>query len=232
MRSEKVVLVQPSLVRLYPHGGERHKLEPLALEMIAAHNPYGIPVEIYDMDIYPYWNEFEEFLRREKPTVIGIMVNTPLVKEAREITEKARKVLGDVFVVVGGNHPTHEPEHALEYIKPDLVWRGDGENFLKVLCEGILHQEAEKGNKIFVSDRLGGLGGDIRTNRYAMDILNFPIRHNPRDYFFTSIQASRGCVWKCIYCGSADKDVVWRTAESILKELDQLHEKGLLDKKI
>jgi len=231
MNQEKVVLVQPSLARLYPLEGARHKLEPLGLEMIAVHNPHNTPVEIYDMDVYPDWVDFEGFLERERPSTIGIMVNTPLVKEAREITQRARKVLGDVFVVAGGNHPTHEPQHTLDYVQPDLVWKSDGENFLQVLAETDLREQARQGNRIFNSARLGGLG-NMKEDKFAMDSLKFPLRHKPRDYFFTSVQASRGCLWKCIYCGSADKDVVWRTAGNILAEIDGLQEQELLDKKI
>jgi radical SAM superfamily enzyme YgiQ (UPF0313 family) len=229
----KVVLVHPPLARLYPQESEtsvRQKLEPLSLEMIAAHNPHNLPMDIYDMDVHPGWDAFTRYLEREQPNVIAITINTPLVLEAKQITQKAREVLDDPFVVVGGNHPTHEPAHTAEYVKPDLIWRGDAENFLKELIDSRLAEERQEGRAIFNSSMLGGLGNP--EEKYSMDNLNFPLRANAKDYSHVSLQASRGCLWKCIYCGSADKTVVWRTAESVLKELDQLHEKGILNKQV
>lgn len=44
------------------------------------------------------------------------------------------------------------------------------------------------------------------------------------------MQTSRGCIWKCIYCGSADKSVRWRTAQNIINELLELDNLGLIGK--
>lgn len=228
----KVVLVHPSLRRLYPEqqkDSQRHQLEPLSLEMIAAHNPYNLPVIIYDMDVYPDEEEFRSFLVREQPNVIGITVNTPLVLEAKQITEFVKSVLRDTFVVVGGNHGTHEPDHSLRYIGADLVWRGGAEDFLTKLVEWNIPEAVRTGQMERVYT---GTSIEDENGKYVMDRLNFPYRHNPEDYFYTTMQTSRGCIWECIYCGSADKEVRWRTAENILNELDVLADRDLLKKKI
>lgn len=235
-RDLKVLLVQPPLHRLYPtesKDSKRHKFEPLALEMIAAHNPYNLPLKIFDLDIYPNQKKFERFLEQEQPDVIGIAVNTPLVLEAKQIAKTARKVLGTPFVVVGGNHPTYEPSHSLEYIKPDLVWRGEGESFLRNLVELDFSARVRTGiSNIFDHRREDMTFKESKASRFEMDNLNFPVRHNPEDYFFNSMQTSRGCLWSCIYCNGAEKRVVWRNPENILEELDSLQEKGLFGKKI
>ena len=228
----KVLLVHPPLYRLYPSQKEdskRHQMEPLSLEMIAAHNPHQIPVSIYDMDVYPDWDEFSAFLEREQPNVIGITVNTPLVLEAKQITKVVKKILDNPFVIVGGNHCTHGPDHSLRYTGADLVWRADAEDLLSKLVEWDIPAAVRSGE---MKNIYTGTSIEDEEGKFVMDRLNFPYRHNPEDYHYTTMQTSRGCIWECIYCGSADKGVRWRTSGNILQELDILHDRNLLGKQI
>lgn len=245
----KVLLVHPPLQRLYPSAGEdsrRHRLEPLSLEMILSDNPYGIPADIYDMDVYPEeeplrftpeevkatpsMSRFEAVLESQRPTIIGITVNTPLVYEAKQIARVARRVLGNPFIVVGGNHVHNMPEHSIEYIRPDAVWQGDADNFLRLLGDINFTEEIRSGRvhpviqKAHIEGRVGPKEPKVKKgdDRFRMDNLNFPVRHRPEDYFFTTMQTSRGCLWRCVYCGSADRGMVWRSPENILEELDAL----------
>lgn len=228
----RVLLVHPSLHRLYPEekkGSNRHQLEPLSLEMIAAHNPHKLDVRIYDMDVNPDEKQFENFLEKFQPNVIGITINTPVVLEAKNIVQIAKRILKNPFIIVGGNHSTHEPEHALEYTEADMVWRGDAEDMLTKIVDWNLPDGVRSGRlpKVYT-----GTSIEDEEGMFVMDRLGFPYRHNPQDYFYTTMQTSRGCIWKCIYCGSADKSVRWRTAGNVLKELLQLRDMGLLNKQI
>lgn len=228
----KVLLIHPSLHRLYPEekrGSKRHQLEPLSLEMVASHNPYNLKVDIYDMDVYPDEKAFEEYLKKEQPNVIGITINTPVVLEAKNIVQIARKILTDVFIVAGGNHSTHEPEHALSFTGADMVWKGDAEDFLTKLVELDIPRSVRIGKlgKVYTGKSI-----EDEEGRFVMDRLKFPYRHNPQDYFYTTMQTSRGCIWKCIYCGSADKGIRWRTSANVLQELEFLKKQGLLEKSI
>ena len=228
----KVLLVHPPLYRLYPQqekGAKRHQMEPLSLEMIAAHNPHNLDVRIHDMDVHPEEKDLENLLKEFRPDVIGITVNTPLVLEAKRISELARKILPEVFIISGGNHCTHEPDHSKDYIGSDLVWKGDAECMLGRLVDDDMISRVRSGD---MEPIYTGTAIESEDGRFVMDRLNFPYRHDPDSYHYLTMQTSRGCIWECIYCGSADLGVRWRTAANILKELDELHKRKLTSKQI
>jgi radical SAM superfamily enzyme YgiQ (UPF0313 family) len=180
---------------------------PLGIAILAGHllERGGYEVRLVDDSV-----EEESVLREaiEWSDVIGISSLTPNAKRARELGIMAREEYGKT-VVMGGPHPTTNPEFFLESGAADVCCQGEGDETLPELLEAI--GERWKWGQIqgitFMKD-----GEQVATPRRAlyrkMDELPFPAYHlydipkymrlmvNPGVTLITS----RGCPYACTFC--------------------------------
>ena len=180
---------------------------PLGIAILAAHllERGGYDVRLCDDSI-----EDEQVLREhmEWADVIGISSLTPNAKRARDLGILARTEY-DKFVIMGGPHPTTNPEFFLESGAADICAQGEGDETLPEILENL--DERWKWDEIqgitFLKD--GELFATPRRPLYRkMDELPFPAYHlydiprymrlmvNPGVTLITS----RGCPYACTFC--------------------------------
>ncbi|MCC7013588.1 MAG: radical SAM protein [Planctomycetes bacterium] len=191
-------------------NGSRDEIyPPLGIGILAAELlQLGYDVKLYDDSI-----EELETLRSamEWADVVGISALTPNARRARELGLIARSEVGR-FVVMGGPHPTTNPEFFLSAGAADICVQGEGD---LTLPEVLTHyREREKWGEIQGITFLDQAGNQVQTPRRPLiskDKINelpFPAYHlydipkymrlmvNPAVTMITS----RGCPYACTFC--------------------------------
>ncbi len=224
---------------------------PLGLLYIAAVlEKNGFEVEVIDGN---HENNYMEVISSRiiefNPEYIGISAMTPTFPSAVKIADIAKKIKPESIVVMGGYHPTFFAEQILrKYPFVDIVVKGEGEYSLlyivegKELCEipGIVYRK----------------NGEVTNNGESPQIVNldnlpFPARHLVKKYKYefaasfvwydlrkyrmselkryTSISTSRGCPFRCTYCGNTAmmrNKFRARSADNVIKEIEFLVKEG------
>jgi anaerobic magnesium-protoporphyrin IX monomethyl ester cyclase len=164
----------------------------------------------YDVKLLDDSIEDMETLRAamEWSDVVGISTLTPNARRARELGQIARNEVGK-FVVMGGPHPTTNPEFFLLAEAADICVQGEGDLTLPEVLENVTerHKWDEIEGITFVRD-----GELVKTPRRAlikkMDDVPYPAYHlydipkymrlmvNPAVTMITS----RGCPYACTFC--------------------------------
>ncbi|MDR2789336.1 MAG: cobalamin-dependent protein, partial [Candidatus Accumulibacter sp.] len=106
---------------------------PLGLAYLAAHaKRQGHDVTLLDMQALMMDGEaLSKRLFEERPDIVGITAMTPTLPEALRVAKLARGALPNAKTVLGGVHPTLDPDSVLQSPDVDFVIRGEGE---EVLC--------------------------------------------------------------------------------------------------
>ncbi len=184
-------------------------------------------------------NEFAGTVKTFEPTVLGITVMTPQYGLACEIVRHAKAICPNVLAVAGGPHPSSLPEETVSEGPFDVAVAGEGE---ETLAELLAHPEdlsTIPGIAYRVGDALTKLNPS-RAFIQDLDSLPLPAWHlfdlsryhasklTSRKPPIGSIETSRGCPHRCIYCC---KDIFGRTvryksAERVLAEIVHARRSG------
>src|SRR6266496_203977 len=81
--------------------------------------------------------ELTRRLAAERPDLVGITAMTPTLPEALRVAKVARAVTPRARVVLGGVHPTLDPDGVLDHGDVDFVVRGEGERPLADLADAL-----------------------------------------------------------------------------------------------
>ncbi len=176
----------------------------------------------------------------DKVGIVGMYCNSFTYNSVKDLSEKVRQKVPDAFIVIGGPLPSAAPEIVLKEIDCDCVVRGEGEySLLKIVNNINKNYHAFKGD-------ISGLGyidedGKVILNPVErikdLDSLPFPAIHLlPPLKFYKSrsrkkpvcaIMTSRGCAFDCSFCSKDifQRKVTFRSAESVLSEIDYLVKK-------
>ena len=201
----QIKLISPRM-SLRPMDSEfKRRMAPsLALLTVAALTPSEHTVTLEDENVQPLGLD-------DTPDLVGITVNVDTAHRAYAIAEAYRR--RGIPVVLGGIHPSANPEEALQHA--DAVCVGEAEE----VWEQILADTAQ-----------GQLQGPYVHPRPA-DLAKTPI---PRwdlverdSYLYTNIIcATRGCPFRCEFCYNSSDYVhsQYRTrpVEQVLAEIQQL----------
>jgi radical SAM superfamily enzyme YgiQ (UPF0313 family) len=209
----------------------------VSLAYLAAMVPEGVSVEIIDAIAERMkWQVFKKRIEEKGPQVYVTYVSPPTFKiDAQGI--KVAKEIGATTITIG-THPSAVPQDTLERIPElDIVIRHEPELTFREIIERIISKKSfaeclgialrnEKGEIVINPDR---------PFLKSLDELPIP-RHEllPLDRYsmpfigrrYTMVLTNRGCPYHCSFCFES---VVWgdtvryRSAESIMKELEYLH---------
>jgi len=180
-------------------------------------------------------------IKKEKPQLIAITSNSlefPLVKTLTDWIKKEVKVP----IVLGGFHPTLDPEGVIAHKNIDMVCIGEGEYFILDLVEAL-----EKGKKItdipnlWVKKKGRLYKNPPRLLIADLDRLPFPdwsiFNYQwivDKNYGVAKIMASRGCPFSCTFCCNDALKKIYRGkgnyvrrrgVENLLEEIKLLTEK-------
>lgn len=173
----------------------------------------GHEVSLYDTT--PYHAKMKEVIKVVEdfsPDVVGITSTTVMASNAFAVANEVKKLNKEVKIVLGGVHVTAVPHHAFSCQNVDYLVLGEGEI---TMCELL---EALQGKKDIA--RVNGLAyrknGEIIFNPPRELIKNIdelpipaydllPINLYSSPYVsrkpFMNVVRSRGCPYKCIFCG-------------------------------
>jgi len=178
------------------------------------------------------YSEFISIFKNFSPDIfITILGIETIDKEIRFLSE-IKTNLPDCNIVAFGYLPTLFPEEILRKSAVDFIIKGEPE---------ITVQKLYRALKTGSFENLKGINGLVYKNRNKisyglpqkrieeLDSIPFPMREviNINKYSeplmakpFTTIQSSRGCPFKCIYCvPSYGRKVVFRSAENVVEEI-------------
>jgi len=173
---------------------------PLGLAYVAAVTPISWEVKIADEN----FNEFEF----EAADLVGITAFTSNINRAYEIAKIYREL--KIKVVIGGIHASMLPNEALEYA--DAVIVGEVENIWESVIKDFENNCLQP---IYIGPQIDLDESTITPRR---DLLH-------PDYFWHSVQTSRGCPFNCRFCSVSKylgKEYRQRKPKSVLDEMEQI----------
>lgn len=234
----RVLLIQPGRKKETIGFDQMIFCEPLGLELIAGalkrHD-----VRILDMRLD---DSLFKTLKEFKPDICGISCSYTIdVSSSLMIAKELNLYSKDLFIVVGGHHPTMVPK---DFFKEeiDAIVVGEGEWTMRDLVEEL----EKKGNLknipgLFIKDGDEFLFTGERSLIEDLDSLPFPdyeIVKKYRSHYYMGFQkplalveTARGCPYHCSFCS------VWvfykgrcrmKSPERVVSELMNLKEKNIL----
>lgn len=237
-----LLLVNPPLRGSYVFLEEaRDNRLPLGLGYIAAYvEQKRYSVKILDFDVEKLAiDDFIKLVSKIKPKIVGLSCTTPVIMLTIDIVNEIKEYDKNMLVIAGGPHASALPEETLQQSKIDIVVRGEGE-FTTVEIFEYLKGEVELSEIKGISYKDNGkiIHNPDRELFKNIDLLPFPARHLfPMDKYrtnnyleaygdkFGNIMATRGCPYRCIFCG---QDIIFkhivriRTAKKIVNELEEM----------
>ncbi|HBH60739.1 MAG TPA: B12-binding domain-containing radical SAM protein [Nitrospiraceae bacterium] len=214
---------------------------PLGLMYIAAVlEKAGHAVQIFDADP-EYQDTMLKEIKEFKPELIGLSFLTVAYQRAFKLCKTLKQELPDVTYCAGGVHTTVKPHDTLKEFDLDFIVIGEGEDTIVEACEKLAKKEGLDG----VNGVMYRKNGEIIENGKRdmimdLDTIPFPARHlidmtpylKPpgiiRGYAEknqTTIVTSRGCPFKCIYCGSHNifgRRTRRRSVKNVVDEIEYL----------
>ncbi|UCH80534.1 MAG: B12-binding domain-containing radical SAM protein [Nitrospiraceae bacterium] len=215
---------------------------PLGLMYIAAVlERAGHAVQIYDADPEYHGtiiNEIKDF----NPDLIGLSFLTVGYQRSLNFLKKLRQELPDKMYCAGGVHTTVKPTETLNEFNLDFIVVGEGEDTIIEVCEKLDKKESLAGVAGVMYRENGSVVDNGRREMIKdLDSIPFPARHlidmkpylkppgiirGHADKNQTTIVTSRGCPFKCIYCGSHNifgRKTRRRSVKNVVDEIEHLH---------
>ncbi|UCE72341.1 MAG: cobalamin-dependent protein [Nitrospiraceae bacterium] len=214
---------------------------PLGLLYVAAVlERAGHDLQVIDADP-DYDNTIVNNVLEFDPDLIGMAFLTPGYQKALRLRKKLKQALPDKTYCAGGFHTTVKPVETLNELDLDFVVVGEGEETIVEACERLSNGEDLEGVKGVMYNRDGEVVDNGRRELIEdLDSLPFPARHlidmspylkppgiirGHADGHQTTIVTSRGCAYRCIYCGSHNmfgRRSRLRSARNVVDEMEHL----------
>ena len=228
---KKALLVFPGFAYYAPIGRP-----PLGIGYIASVlRNNGYEAKILDLTLYrePY-EVLEKILAEYKPDYAMFSVLTTTYPSLLGYMEKVKKCESVKTVILGGPHPTADPEGVMHDFPGVIIVRGEGEVTIVELMSA-LEQSKD------LSDVQGityAVNGEVRSNPtrpFMTDLSSLPLpafdlmeigkyEECLEGERIVSMVTSRGCPFQCVYCLKATHGRNWvgRSSESIIGEIKHL----------
>lgn len=211
-------------------------------------NPFPELSEYYKENLYSPFSLFKKYSRfgssendikkqieSEKPDIICISsLFSTYAEEALNIAKIAKEIDRDIVTVLGGTHPTVLPEEVLKNPDVDFVIRGEGEtplyNLISILKNGDLQRLRDINGLCFKSKERFfispiNIESDLNTipGRSLVDADKYRIGKKRYTFFLIS----RGCPFRCAFCGRLSVPFRKRSLKTIEEELEECVNLGI-----
>ena len=243
-QKDSVLLVYPPITKL-----ERYS------SAIGSSGGHQIPLGIFYLASYLHSNSFRtdvldaeamnlsyeqviEHLRSGRFGVLGISTTTVAFHRAAELAWKVKAALPDTIIVVGGPHPSCQPDCLTGFDMFDFAVRNEGEQTLIELLraingganfEGIGGLAFRKDGRVVVNEKRSYIEDIDALPFPAYDLIrNFKCYRPPPSNYKKSpvanITTSRGCPNQCTFCDNNvfGRQTRMRSAENIVAEIELL----------
>ena len=190
---------------------------PLGLAYVAAAlEEAGFQAEVFDNYLLERpIDEVKLKVAKLNPEIVGITCGSATYGRCVETAKAIKQVLSSCKIVVGGWHPSYEPDSMLQHPEIDFVVMGEGERAMVELAK-CLSKGAEEGVIAAIpgvaSRRKGKIVRTPSTFISNLDELPFPARHLlPMHLYDRAIEyldvkpvdnmnIMRGCPFNCAFC--------------------------------
>lgn len=216
----------------YIHNYVRSADAQLGLYYIAEYanvNNISIKIKKYSSNEPIIANMFS-LLEKHKCSIIGFYVDSENLWTIRRVIMTLKKMLPDIFVIIGGPQVTGDAQLALKRIpNVNCAVIGEGERpvveIIKQIKESCLDYS-----------KIKGIGYLNEINEYCftgsqipiknLDEYPYPKRKNytlDEDVIFDQISTGRGCIGQCAFCFEGNKKenlLRLRSVENVIEEID------------
>jgi radical SAM superfamily enzyme YgiQ (UPF0313 family) len=205
-------------------------VEPLGLEYIAAGIKGIHNVKIADMVLE---KGLSKILRDFQPDIVGCSVSTATVNTTKEVLSQVKAFNQKILTVVGGPHPTVQPQD-LFHEDIDIVVVGEGVEVFKDICECFKRKKGYGQIRGIYHRHNGDILSTPEREFPDLDSFPFPDRSLTLQYRhkygllasgarpITIMRGSVGCSYGCTFChvtSSLKGEVYTRSPHSIIEEL-------------
>jgi anaerobic magnesium-protoporphyrin IX monomethyl ester cyclase len=218
---------------------EEEWLGPMYISAMLKSHGHRCEVLIEALEDHDYFRK----IRAASPDLIAMSCLTSdyhwAVSKAQEIRKRLK-----VPVILGGTHPTLNPNESIGDPAIDMICIGEGEYPMAELADALdQNRDYSAIANLWVKKDGTVIKNDIRALIEDLDRLPFPDRKLYQKYpFFEKrgkrpIHLSRGCPYDCSYCHNAGKKrlfrgkgpyVRWRSQENILREIQELKQNSFI----
>ncbi len=217
MEIKKIKIITPNKKATH---AESFPMAPPVLAYLAALVPGDIDVELFDTTKDPIDYDSHSDL-------VCISFMTPMAQQAEKIARRFREK--GVRVVVGGNHPTFNPNEVKQFA--DTVFIGEAEDNFPKMFEHLKNDEFYDfyicGDYDYIPN-LDQLNGKVFHLKHRPTLDNSPIPRKDllkNKYRFDTIQTTRGCPFACDFCSvtlAQGGKIRSRPLEVVKKEVQSL----------
>lgn len=214
----KLLLINPSYFRTYGsnEGGLANPIYPvMSLAALGgAARRAGHEAKILDISYQKYNSEFiRARILEEMPDVVGITATTPLANQMSDISYLVKDISRDIITVAGGPHATALMQETLGQSLLDMSAYGEGDQTIVDILNGKRPAEIDgvcwrDGDRL-VTNPARGMIEDLddlampawdlfSVDDYRKHITRIMAKRPP----VSTIEFSRGCVYKCDFCAS------------------------------
>jgi len=208
----------------------------------------------HSVKVFDPWADDDSFIKEItnfKPDMIGLSFLTTQYRRAKDILSKIKKNLGQStrgqspFFFAGGIHSTALPEEVLKDLSLDFVVLGEGEETMLEIAQGKNLTDIpgiaylENGNFIRNSPRppIANLDSLPIPDRHLLGYGKYLIPPGPFRGTYcwraATIISSRGCPYKCIFCGSSTLMFGFKTrrrsVKNVIEEISYLYKRYRID---
>jgi len=171
--------------------------------------------------------EILDYLRRQRPQVIGVSMFTFNRKRSYDLLRLAREACPEALLLAGGPHPTHLPGEVFEDCPAlDAIVKGEGELPLLGVLER-LEREGRDGWRTAPGLILREGQTTSVPPLEDLDLAGAPVEHFAADFLddpgqLSYLSTSRGCPATCNFCNTPEfwgTSVRFRTPQAVLREL-------------
>ena len=244
----KFTFISPSLDRLLQTPEKTANIwlsHPLGMGYVASIlKTRGTEVSMLDQSARGFSiRKTVEWVKKEDPDILGFSTLVSTGRTAAMIAKKVKEENPNITIVFGNFHATFNAERILKkYPYVDIIVRGEGEHTSLELVE-CLKKKSKLKNVLGITFRKKKkiMSTPDRPLIKDIDVLPFPDRSLLGEYHatiagayiapkrFTNILSSRGCVFKCRFCGAQRlARGMWRprSVENTMEEIRLLVSQG------
>lgn len=180
----------------------------------------NISVKVMDLMVKEMtMDQIIEFVKQEKPMIIGITGTTPQIRGIVQLgKEIKRKFDKKITLIVGGPHVSCDAEFVKAFPFFDAVFIGEGEITFPKLVKKII--DGEKIEKVVNGESPSNLDEIIYPARHLLN--NEDYSNGPYGVTYITVHTTRGCPFRCIYCSSPVERISrvrYRSPKNVVDEI-------------
>jgi radical SAM superfamily enzyme YgiQ (UPF0313 family) len=173
--------------------------------------------------------EVLSLIKKIKPDIISFSVKTATIRDARELANQIKALFPQMPIILGGPHTTLCWQDLIKEPPFDIIFVGEGEQILPIICESIDAKRSvdivpgvvTKANYKESFNVIQFLNPDLDSLLYpCYDFFPENVKNALKTHY--PLLTTRGCIYKCTYCSVSEisgNKLRKRSPENIIEEL-------------